>query len=144
MGITDIFEAVAGSGAWGLLAVFLIKYFIDDKAKTIDRLEKIHKESQEYMRMDKEKIQLDNTKLMDVAISQNNLLIQQKDILKNQTELLSHNAEMMVGIEAALDKITDIQTAINANIKNYILIDSKDPDIITAKSLLDTINIIIK
>ena len=42
------------------------------------------------------------------------------------------------------DKITDIQTAINANIKNYILIDSKDPDIITAKSLLDTINIIIK
>lgn len=42
------------------------------------------------------------------------------------------------------DKITDIQTAINANIKNYILIDSKDPDIITAKSLLDTTNIIIK
>ena len=42
------------------------------------------------------------------------------------------------------DKITDIQTAINANIKNYILIDSKNPDIITAKSLLDTINIIIK
>lgn len=42
------------------------------------------------------------------------------------------------------DKITDIQTAINANIKNYILIDSKNPDIITANNLLDTINIIIK
>ena len=114
MDIKTVFEAVAGTGAWGLLAVFLIKYFIDDKAKTIDRLEEIHKESQEYMRADKEKIQLDNTKLMDVSISQNNLLIQQKDILEKQTELLSHNAEMMIGIESTLDRITDIQL-IHAN-----------------------------
>lgn len=114
MDITAVFEAVAGSGAWGLLAVFLIKYFIDDKTKTINRLEEIHKESQEYMRADKEKIQLDNTKLMDVSISQNNLLVQQKDILEKQTELLSHNAEMMIGIESALDRITDIQL-IHAN-----------------------------
>ena len=40
------------------------------------------------------------------------------------------------------DKLSDIQTAINANIRNYILISSKKENIPTANSLFDTINII--
>ena len=42
------------------------------------------------------------------------------------------------------DKLSDIQTAINANIKNYILINNKKENIPTANSLFDTINIIKK
>ena len=43
------------------------------------------------------------------------------------------------------DKMTDIQTAINSNIKNYILINSEKKDsIITANNLVDTIKIITK
>ncbi len=44
------------------------------------------------------------------------------------------------------DKLSDIQTAINANIKNHILITTQTSEslevLFTANSLLDTINII--
>ena len=40
------------------------------------------------------------------------------------------------------DKMSDIQTAINANIKNYILINAEKQNITTVKSLFDTIKII--
>ena len=45
MDIMEVVKAAADTGAWGLLAVFLIKYFIDDKAKTIERIETTHKEA---------------------------------------------------------------------------------------------------
>ena len=102
MDMNEIFKAVAGNGAWGLLAVFLIKYFIEDKAKTIERFESNHKETIEDMKEDKDK-------LLEIVMSQKELLTQQKEILSKQTDMLSHNEETLNGLKIAMDKIVDIQ-----------------------------------
>jgi NAD(P)H-dependent flavin oxidoreductase YrpB (nitropropane dioxygenase family) len=102
MDMSELIKAVAGNGAWGLLAVFLIKYFMEDKTKTIELLTKNHKESIEDMKEDKDK-------LMEIVISQKELLAQMKDILARQTEMLSRNEDTLDGVKVAIDKIVDIQ-----------------------------------
>lgn len=113
MDYTELVKAAAGTGAWGLLALFLIKYFIDDKAKTItiledskastiERLENSHKETMVDMKNDKDK-------LMEIVMSQKELLTQQKEILSRQTEMLGHNEATLGGLKIAMDKIIDIQ-----------------------------------
>lgn len=102
MDMTELIKAAAGSGAWGLLAVFLIKYFMDDKSQTISSIEKNHKESMDDMKEDKDK-------LMEIVISQKELLTQQKEILSRQTEMLSQNQDTLIGVKMAIDKITEIQ-----------------------------------
>jgi len=98
----EIFKTAGSTGAWGLLAVFLIKYFIDDKAKTIERLEKSYRENYGDMRTDK-------NKLTEIISTQKDLLIQQKEILSKQTDMLGHYEDILNGIKTTLEKITDIQ-----------------------------------
>mgnify|MGYP007069471666 CR=1 FL=1 len=107
MDTTELFKAVAGNGAWAILAVFLIKYFIEDKSKTIGLLEKTHKEASCDMKKDKDS-------LLDIVISQKELLTQMKDILARQTDMLSRNEDTLDGIKIAIDKIVDVQM-IHAN-----------------------------
>ena len=102
MDIMEIFKTAGSTGAWGLLAVFLIKYFIDDKAKTIERLEKSYRENYGDMRTDK-------NKLTEIISTQKDLLIQQKEILSKQTDMLGHYEDILNGIKTTLEKITDIQ-----------------------------------
>ena len=102
MDIMEIFKTAGSTGAWGLLAVFLIKYFIDDKAKTIERLETSYRENYGDMRLDK-------NKLTEIIATQKDLLIQQKEILSKQTDMLGHYEDILNGIKTNLEKITDIQ-----------------------------------
>lgn len=102
MEFPELMKAVVSKGAWAVLAVYLIKYVIDDKAKTVELLDNNYKDISAAINSDKEK-------LMEIVVSQRDLLSQQKEILARQTDMLCNNEEILNGLKLSIDKIVDIQ-----------------------------------
>lgn len=102
MDVSELLKVVVNNGAWAVLAVYLIKYVIDDRLKTVALLDKNHKDVLAAINKDKEK-------LIEIVISQKDILNQQKEILVKQTDKMCDNEEILNGLKLSIDKIVDIQ-----------------------------------
>lgn len=102
MDLYQLLETAVGNSAWAILAIFLIKYFIDDKAKVVDLIDNNAQQAIKDANKDKQK-------LMDILVTQNNLLSDMKQLLSIQSEMLNRYDDTLDALKSAMDKMSDIQ-----------------------------------
>lgn len=102
MDLFEILKGAVGNSAWAILAIFLIKYFMDDKNNIVNLIDTNAQKAIRDVNKDKEK-------LMEILVTQNSLLADMKQLLSVQAEMLNHYDDTLDALKVAMDKMSDIQ-----------------------------------
>lgn len=102
MDLFEILKGAVGNSAWAILAIFLIKYFMDDKNNIVNLIDTNAQKAIRDVNKDKEK-------LMEILVTQNSLLADMKQLLSVQAEMLNRYDDTLDALKVAMDKMSDIQ-----------------------------------
>lgn len=102
MNLFEILKGAVGNSAWAILAIFLIKYFMDDKNNIVNLIDT---NAQKVIR----DVNKDKEKLMEILVTQNSLLADMKQLLSVQAEMLNRYDDTLDALKVAMDKMSDIQ-----------------------------------
>lgn len=102
MDLFEILKGAVGNSAWAILAIFLIKYFMDDKNNIVNLIDT---NAQKVIR----DVNKDKEKLMEILVTQNSLLADMKQLLSVQAEMLNRYDDTLDALKVAMDKMSDIQ-----------------------------------